>query len=183
MTAKALNPDLDPALAMPWLMMNHVPLWAIAVVYALVLAAAMSSADSFLNAAAIILVNDIIQPFRSSSDDQQLITLAKRATIVIGIIACLLSLYAESIIGLFAKAYTMAGGGVVPVLIVGLLWKTSRDPFRAGVKNSQLTPWGVRTAVVAGALISLFFSILWGILAATVLAVVVSLLTRKQSIK
>jgi SSS family solute:Na+ symporter len=183
MTAKALNPDLDPALAMPWLMMNYVPLWAIAVVYALVLAAAMSSADSMLNAAAIITVNDIIRPFRSSTDDQQLITWTKRATIAIGVIACLLSLYAESIIGLFAKAYTMAGGGVVPVLIVGLLWKTSRDPFRAGVKNSQLTPWGVRTAVVSGALISLFFSILWGILAATVLAVVVSVLTREQSIK
>ena len=183
MTAKALNPDLDPALAMPWLMMNYVPLWAIAVVYALVLAAAMSSADSMLNAAAIITVNDIIRPFRPSTDDQQLITWTKRATIAIGVIACLLSLYAESIIGLFAKAYTMAGGGVVPVLIVGLLWKTSRDPFRAGVKNSQLTPWGVRTAVVSGALISLSFSILWGILAATVLAVVVSVMTRKPSIK
>lgn len=180
MTAKALNPDLDPALAMPWLMMNYVPLWAVAVVYALVLAAAMSSADSMLNAAAIIAVNDIIRPFRSDTDDQQLITWTKRATIAIGVIACLLSLYAESIIGLFAKAYTMAGGGVVPVLIVGLLWKTSRDPFRAGEKNSQLTPWGVRTAVVAGALISLSFSILWGILAATVLAILVSMLTRKS---
>jgi Na+/proline symporter len=45
MTAKALNPDLDPALAMPWLMMNYVPLPVVAIVYALVLAAAMSSAD------------------------------------------------------------------------------------------------------------------------------------------
>ena len=46
MTAKALNPGLDPALAMPWLMMNYVPLWVVGVVFALVLAAAMSSADS-----------------------------------------------------------------------------------------------------------------------------------------
>lgn len=180
MTAKTLNPDLDPALAMPWLMMNYVPLWAIAVVYALVLAAAMSSADSMLNAAAIIVVNDVIRPFKRNTTDQLLVTWTKRATIIIGVFACLLALYADSIIGMFAKAYTMAGGGLVPVLIVGLLWKTSREPFRAGKKNSRLTPWGVRSAVVCGALVSLLFSILWGILVATMLAVIVSLLTKEQ---
>ncbi len=178
MTAKALNPGLDPALAMPWLMMNYVPLWAVAVVYALVLAAAMSSADSMLNAAAIIVVNDVIRPFKADTTDQLLVTWTKRATIIIGVVACLLALYAESIIGLFAKAYTMAGGGVVPVLIVGLLWKTSRTAFRAGEKNSRLTPWGVRTAVVSGAIVSLMFSILWGILVATALAIVVSMMTK-----
>ncbi len=181
MTAKALNPGLDPALAMPWLMMNYVPLWAVAVVYALVLAAAMSSADSMLNAAAIIVVNDVIRPFKADTTDQLLVTWTKRATIIIGVVACLLALYAESIIGLFAKAYTMAGGGVVPVLIVGLLWKTSRTAFRAGEKNSRLTPWGVRSAVVSGAIVSLVFSILWGILVATALAIVVSLLTNDRT--
>lgn len=164
--------------AMPWLMMNYVPLWAVAVVYALVLAAAMSSADSMLNAAAIIVVNDVIRPFKADTTDQLLVTWTKRATIIIGVVACLLALYAESIIGLFAKAYTMAGGGVVPVLIVGLLWKTSRTAFRAGEKNSRLTPWGVRTAVVSGAIVSLMFSILWGILVATALAIVVSVMTK-----
>ena len=177
MTAKALNPDLDPALAMPWLMMNYVPLWVVAVVYALVLAAAMSSADSLLNASAIIVVNDVIRPFKPDTPDQQLVDWTKKATIVIGVVACSLALYAESIIDLFAKAYTMAGGGVVPVLIVGLLWKESREPFQTGEKNSRLTPWGVRVAVVSGAVISLSLGILWGILVATVLAVTVSLLT------
>ena len=177
MTAKALNPDLDPALAMPWLMMNYVPLWVVAIVYSLVLAAAMSSADSLLNASAIIVVNDVIRPFKPDTPDQQLVAWTKKATIVIGVVACSLALYAESIIDLFAKAYTMAGGGVVPVLIVGLLWKESREPFQAGEKNSRLTPWGVRVAVVSGAVISLSLGILWGILVATVLAIAVSLMT------
>ncbi len=178
MTAKALNPDLDPSLAMPWLMMNYVPLWVVAVVYALVLAAAMSSADSLLNASAIIVVNDVIRPFKPDTPDQQLVHWTKKATIVIGVVACSLALYAESIIDLFAKAYTMAGGGVVPVLIVGLVWKAARKPFQAGEKNSRLTPWGVRVAVVSGAVVALAFGILWGILVATLLAVIVSLLTR-----
>ena len=177
MTAKTLNPDLDPSLAMPWLMINHVPTWVVAVVYALVLAAAMSTADSTLNASAIILVNDVIRPFKPETADQQLVTWTRRATIIIGVVACVLALYAESIIDLFAKAYTMAGGGVVPVLVVGLLWKASPDPFRAGVKNSKLTPWGVRTAVASGAVVSLFVSILWGILVAATVALLVSCLT------
>lgn len=177
MTAKILNPDLDPSLAMPWLMINHVPTWVVAVIYALVLAAAMSTADSTLNASAIILVNDVIRPFKPETADQQLVTWTRRATIVIGVVACVLALYAESIIDLFAKAYTMAGGGVVPVLVVGLLWKASPDPFRAGVKNSKLTPWGVRTAVASGAVVSLFVSILWGILVAATVALLVSFLT------
>ncbi|MCW5212608.1 sodium:solute symporter family protein [Desulfobulbus sp. TB] len=179
MTAKTLNPNLDPSLAMPWLMMNYVPLWVVAVVYALVLAAAMSSADSLLNASAIIVVNDVIRPFKPDTADQQLVDWTKKATIIIGIVACLLALYADSIIDLFATAYTMAGGGVVPVLIVGLLWKTSRSPFRAGEKNSKLTPWGVRTAIVSGAVVSLLLSILWGILVAAAVSIVVSLLTKK----
>jgi len=177
MTAKALNPDLDPALAMPWLMMNYVPLPVVAIVYALVLAAAMSSADSLLNASAIIVVNDVIRPFKPETPDNKLVDWTKKATIVIGVVACALALYAESIIDLFAKAYTMAGGGVVPVLIVGLLWKASRKRFEAGEQNSKLTPWGVRVAVVSGAVVSLAFGILWGIVVAAVLAVVVSLLT------
>ena len=80
MTAKILNPDLDPSLAMPWLMINHVPTWVVAVIYALVLAAAMSTADSTLNASAIILVNDVIRPFKPETADQQLVTWTRRAT-------------------------------------------------------------------------------------------------------
>jgi SSS family solute:Na+ symporter len=180
MTAKALNPGLDPSLAMPWLMMNHVPMFVVAIVFALILAAAMSSADSLLNASAIIVVNDIIYPFKPELTDAQLVSSAKKATVIIGVVASLLALYAQSIIGMFSKAYTMAGGGVVPVLIVGLLWKISSKPFAMGEKNSRLTPWGVRISIVSGAVVSLAFSILWGIAVSAVLAVVVSLVTKPK---
>ncbi len=180
MTAKALNPGLDPSLAMPWLMMNHVPMVVVATVFALILAAAMSSADSLLNASAIIVVNDIIHPFKPELNDAELVTWAKRMTIIIGVIASILALYAQSIIGMFSKAYTMAGGGIVPVLIVGLLWRISRKPFKMGEKNSRLTPWGVRISIVCGAIVSLVFSILWGIAISAVLAVVVSLVTKPK---
>jgi SSS family solute:Na+ symporter len=180
MTAKALNPGLDPSLAMPWLMMNHVPMVVVAIIFALILAAAMSSADSLLNASAIIVINDVIYPFKPELTDAQLVSWAKKATVIIGVLASLLALYAQTIIGMFSKAYTMAGGGVVPVLIVGLLWKISSKPFTMGEKNSRLTPWGVRISIVSGAVVSLAFSILWGIAVSAVLAVVVSLVTKPK---
>ena len=181
MTVKTLNPDLDPTLVMPWFMMNHLPLFVVAMVFALILAAAMSSADSLLNAAAIILVNDVIRPFKPELNDKQLVALTKKSTVFIGVIACLLSLYAESIIGMFAKAYTMAGGGVVPVLIVGLLWKIKRSPFKMGEQNSKLTPWGVRVAIVSGSAVSLIYGILPGISLSAGLAVIISLITASKT--
>jgi SSS family solute:Na+ symporter len=175
MVAKAINPELNPAHAMPWLMMNYVPMWVTAMVFTLILAAAMSSADSCLNAAAITAVNDVIRPFLPHLSDRELVRYARILTVVIGVFAALAAIYATSIIGLFAKAYTMAGGGVVPVLLVGLVWKKDfRQVFTMGVQNSRLTPWGARVGLVLGAVISLTYGILWGVLVSTVATVLVS---------
>ncbi len=178
MTIRALHPNADPALAMPWYIMNYMPLWVTAVVYALVLAAAISSAESLLNSSAIIVVNDLIYPFRPELTDQQLIIIAKWATLLIGVLGCAIALYSDSIINMFSSAYAMVGGAVVPTLIVGLLWKKTRQPFTQGSMNSYLTPWGARAALVSGAAASAWFNIFWGIGISATLAIIISLLTR-----
>ncbi len=184
MTVRVLNPELDPNMAMPWLMLNHVPTFVAAMVFALILAAAMSSADSYLNSAAVLLVEDVVRPFMKEESDEKLVKYAKRATIVIGVVACFLSIYAESIIGMFSYAYTMAGGGVVPVLIVGLLWKKNRkNEFTMGEHNSRVTVWGARVGLVVGAVLSVAVSILWGVAVSFVATIVVSLLTQDKSLK
>jgi len=135
-----------------------------AVVYTLILAAAMSSADSNLNAASVILVNDLIRPFAPDKTDQELVNYAKVLTIIVGVFASLAAIYSSSIIGLFSKAYTMAGGGIVPVLLVGLLWKKTSEPFTMGKQNSRVTPWGARLGIIVGSVISLSsLGILWGV--------------------
>ena len=182
MVTRTLNPGLDPNMAMPWLMAHQVPMAVTAIVFTLILAAAISSAASNLNSAAVILANDLVSPFNNKISDQSLLKIAKGTTIIVGIFAALAAMYSPSIIALFSKAYTMAGGSVVPVLLVGLLWKRDyRRAFQAGAKhNSRLTPWGARVALVVGAVISLKYGILWGIGLAAVLAIVISLLTRNQ---
>jgi Na+/proline symporter len=182
MVTRTLNPTLDPNMAMPWLMTTQVPLYITAIVFTLILAAAISSAASNLNSAAVILANDLVLPFNRNISDGALLKLAKGSTILVGIFGALAAMYSPSIISLFSKAYTMAGGSVVPVLLVGMLWKRDYSrAFATGARhNSRLTPWGARVALVAGAIVSIMYGILWGIPVAAALAILVSLITRHQ---
>jgi Na+/proline symporter len=72
----------------------------------------------------------------------------------------------------------MAGGGIVPVLLVGLLWKKTGEPFAMGTKNSRITPWGARLGIIVGSVISLSkYGILWGVVVSAIVTIVVSLFT------
>lgn len=179
-----LNQELDANTAMPWFMLNRVPQVIAAGIFVLILAAGMSSADSCLNSAAILVVNDVIRPFRPERPDKQLIRDAKMWTVVIGVISSVCAIYASSIISLFSRAYAMAGSGLVPLLVIGLLWKERKDePVKMKRQNSKVTPWGARCGIVVGAVFSQIPAFgsnatIIGLLASSVVIIVVSLLTK-----
>ncbi|QSO51315.1 sodium:solute symporter family protein [Alicyclobacillus curvatus] len=178
MVAKALNPTLKANLAMPWLMMHSVPGYITVLVFALVLIAANGAAASNLNSATVILVNDFFKVFSPNMSDESMIRWGKRMTIVVGAFAALAAMYASSIIGLFSKAYTLLGGSVVPVLIVGLLWRRNYAArFEQGFRNSRVTAWGARIGLVLGAVLALSVNIFVGFGAAVVATVIISLFT------
>lgn len=178
MVTKTLNPTLDPNQAMPWLMLHSVPTFVIAIVFALILAAAMSSADSNLNSAAVIIVNDIVKEVNPKLSEKQLVKYAQIITCIVGIFSAIAGITNSSIIGLFSKAYTMAGGGIVPVMLVGLLWKKDyTKAFTMGTRNSRLSAWGARLGIIIGAIVSLSkMGILWGVAISAVVAIIVSLI-------
>ena len=179
-----MNQELDANTAMPWFMLNRVPQVIAAGIFVLILAAGMSSADSCLNSAAILVVNDVIRPFRPERPDKQLIRDAKIWTVVIGVISSVCAIYASSIISLFSRAYAMAGSGLVPLLVIGLLWKERKDePVKMKRQNSKVTPWGARCGIVVGAVFSQIPAFgsnatIIGLLASSVVIIVVSLLTK-----
>lgn len=188
MVILTLKQGLKPDDAMPWFMMNCVPPLISAMIFALILAAGMSSADSNLNSACVLIVNDLIKPFKPGVSDKELVKYAVALTYVIGIFAAIAAIYASSIINMFSKAYEMAGGGLVPLLLVGLLWKERpSEAFKMGVRNSRITPWGARTGVVVGSVLTQVnvlgpnrMLIALGISA--VLIIVMSLITKDRSI-
>ena len=179
-----MNQDLDANTAMPWFMMNRVPQAIQAGIFVLILAAGMSSADSCLNSAAVLVVNDIIRPLRPERKDKELIRDAKFWTVIIGIISSVCAIYANSIISLFSRAYAMAGSGLVPLLVIGLLWKERKgEKAEMRTQNSKVTPWGAMCGIVVGAVfsqISAFGSnaTIIGLLASAASIIVVSLLTQ-----
>jgi SSS family solute:Na+ symporter len=153
----------------------------------MILAAGMSSADSNLNSAAILMVNDLIKPFRPDLDDRQLVRLATWLTVGIGVFACYVAVQSSTILGLFSRAYAMTGGGLVPLLLIGFLWKEHNDqPHEQGKKNSKVTPWGARIGIISGALITqLEFlgpnRVLIALATSAALIIIISLLTKNSS--
>lgn len=183
-----INQDLTQNEAMSWFMLNEVPLIITVMLFVLVLAAGMSSADSNLNSAAILISNDLIKTFKNDLNDKQMIKITRILTVCIGAIAALGGIYASSIMSLFSKAYSMAGAGLVPLLVIGLLWKeeSGLQPTM-GKKNSKVTPWGSRVGILVGAVLSQVSAlgpnaILIALCASAVSIVVVSLLTKNVKI-
>lgn len=181
-----LNQDLNAGSAMPWFMMYCTPMLVGAGIFVLILCAGMSSADSCLNSAAVLVVNDLVRPFGKHSD-QQLVKLAKWATLFIGVAASVAAIYASSIISLFSRAYSMAGAGVAPLLCIGFLWKERKGQRPEMSKcNSKVTAWGARVGIIVGAVVSqlpIANAVLVGLVASSVSIIVVSLLTRNVPVE
>ena len=178
------NQDLDANTAMPWFMLNHVPKLIAAGIFTLILAAGMSSADSCLNSAAVLLVNDVVRPLKPDRSDSELVKDARIWTVVIGLASSVCAIFASNILSLFARAYSMAGAGLVPLLVIGLVWKDRDEKAAMGVRNSRITPWGARLGIVTGAVISqLSFlgssATLIGLGASSAVIIIVSQMTRK----
>jgi SSS family solute:Na+ symporter len=184
----SINQGLDPNSAMSWFMLNHIPLLVSAFIFVLILAAGMSSADSNLNSASVLITNDLVKPFAPNMSDKKLVSLAKILTVVIGVFAALAAIYASSILSLFSMAYSMAGAGLVPLLVIGLVWKErSGEVYQMGRKNSKVTPWGARVGIVVGAVLSQLKALgpnalLIALAISAVCIIVVSLLTKNVAI-
>jgi SSS family solute:Na+ symporter len=183
-----MKQDLTQSEVMPWFLLNHVPLAVSATVFVLILAAGMSSADSNLNSAAVLLVNDLIAPFCKGIQDKTEVRLAKILTVVLGIFAAVAAVFASNIIALFSRSYQMAGAGLVPLLTIGMLWKEKpAEKFEMGKRNSKVTPWGARVGIVVGAVLSQIEALgpnrlLWALAASSVCVIVVSLKTRDMKL-
>lgn len=182
-----LKTGLPPDQVIPWFMTNALPTWLSTVVFALMLVAGMSAADANLNSATVLIVNDLIKPFKPMLNDDQLVKLATRMTVIVGIFACVVAIKASSIMGLFSRAYGMVGSGLVPLIVLGILWKERKgEAHEMGKKNSKITPWGARIGILSGAILSQVTAlgpnrVLIAISINFLLIVVVSLMTKTLS--
>lgn len=173
----AMYPDLDPNNAISWFILEEMTQFAILAFFILIYLAAISSASSLLHSASVVIINDLVMPNGKEKDDAYYVKIARLCVLIVGIFATAAALWAQTIIDLFSLAYTMTGGGVIPVLVIGLLWKRKKDAaFTMGVQNSGVSIWGSRLGLLSGAACSLAFGILWGVVISAIVTIVFSLI-------
>lgn len=141
--------------ALIWLILNRMPAW-VGVFLALgVMAATMSCADTHLNCAAANIVVDIIDPYGKLPPEKG-VRYSKIATLVAGVIAIVCGLYAPFIYKLGTFGYTICGGVLIPMFVIGLIMRDrTSEKFKSKLK--------IRAAQIgmgAGVVVALAFEII-----------------------
>jgi solute:Na+ symporter, SSS family len=106
LVALSLDPELDPNLAMPFVIRTVLPVGVRGIVIAGVISIVMSSADSFLNGAATGCINDIVKPLRKKPlSERHELLLAKLTNCLVGILAVVFAITISSILDILIYAY------------------------------------------------------------------------------
>ena len=111
------------------------------IVFAGLLAAIMSTADSFLNISAAAVVHDIPRALRGRSLQNELFW-ARIATVVIAVAAACFALYSGDLVALLgAFGWSTFAAAIVPTVAIGFNWK-------------RATPLACNVAIVSGLLLN-----------------------------
>ena len=110
-------------LAAPMFLLNHAPEWLAGVVFAGLLAAIMSTADSFLNIGAAAIVRDIPTALFGQPMRRELFW-TRIATAGLLVVSALFALYMENLVALLGTfGWGTFAAAIVPSVGIGLNWK------------------------------------------------------------
>lgn len=122
LTVWVLEPTLDPNLALPYAIKTVMPVGLKGLAIAGLLAVLMSSSDCFLNAAAISMIEDVINPLKKIPfEPQSELLCARLVTVVVGCFAALFALSAKSAIDILLLAYNFWTPFILVPLAAGIL--------------------------------------------------------------
>jgi len=145
LVALSINPDLNPNMSIPFVINECLPAVLKGLIIAGVVSIAMSSADSFLNSASVAVVHDIMKPImKKDLKGKDELLWAKIVTAISGIVAVVLAIKVESVLGLLMYAYDFWA----PIILVPLFFTLIGKRF--GVKD-----------FIWGAFSGFLFIILW----------------------
>ncbi len=143
LVALSLEPSLNPNLAMPYIVKTALPIGISGLVIAAIISIIMSSADSFLNAASVAIVNDIVIPLKKNKQsDRAQLKLARLTNLAVGSFAVVFALKIESILEILIYSYNF-WAPVIPVPLVSALIGVKVRPgnFFAGLIGGLTFYW------------------------------------------
>ena len=149
MGAAALFPDISAEQAFPVVIKEVFSPVLGGIVLAALLCAVMSSADTTLLSASTILTVDIIERFRPSPSQREILPRSRWAIILLGICSLIVALALKGVISALLFAYTIYTSGVILPVIAGF--------FKDRLK---VTPSGALAALIGGGSAGLLSQIL-----------------------
>lgn len=150
------------------------------------LAVTMSSADTYLNAPASVIVHDLIRPFKPSLSDKQLLRIAEILTVILAVIASVIGLWLRGIITVLITFlyFTIAA---IPPFIASVFWrKASAEGSFWGMLIGGIVSAGLRFANIYGLtppgnFYGMYLPAWLGIAISTVILVVLSIVKPKTT--
>ena len=116
--ALTINPDLNPNLALPFVITEVLPIGLKGLVIAGVISIVMSSADSFLNGASVAFTHDVVKPLRSMEmEEKQELIVTRIFNLFVGILAVIVAIKIKSILDILIYSYNFWS----PVMLVPLV--------------------------------------------------------------
>lgn len=142
-----VGPLTRPDDATATFLLRRTPVWLTALVMSGVIAAIMSTVNSFLNLAAAALTRDI--PRRLTASDAVLLRRGRVATVLVALLALALALGTTTLVALLGVfGWGLFASSLVPALALGLLWEgATRAGAIASMTVATLGTLGLETAV------------------------------------
>lgn len=119
--ALALDPTISAHVALPHVIQTVMPLGLKGVAVAGMMAVIMSSADSFLNAASVSLIHDVIKPLKSTFNPKNEMRWTRMATICVGILGVIFAVSTKSVLDILLYAYNFWTPFILVPLVGGLV--------------------------------------------------------------
>jgi sodium/proline symporter len=170
----------DPEMIMPYMAKTLLPAGLAGILISGAIAAMMSTADSQLLVATSAISEDVYHKlYKKDAPQKTLVTLSRIATLVVGVIAFMLALTAESLVyWLVLYAWAGLGSSFGPALFLTLWWKkVTRQGIFAGMLGGTLT---VLVWYNVPALKNFLYELIPGFIVSSALVIAVSLLTQKM---
>ncbi len=158
MVALAMDPNLSPSLAMPYVIKHAMPVGLQGLGIAALLAVVMSSADAFLNSTAIAMTHDLLAPLGlKAKTDKQVLFFSRLATLLIGVVAIIFALMSSSALDILLYSYQFWTPFILVPLLAALFHIQSSESvffISAAVGISGLLWWNLcfPEAIIEGAL-------------------------------
>lgn len=122
LVAFAVDMNMNPDLAMIGIIQRVLPVGLSGVIVSAMMAIVLSTADSFLNSAAVGIVDDVYIPLKDKYVSQkEKLKMARIANILIGVISIIIAMFIPGLLDILTFSYSFWAPTMLPLLIITII--------------------------------------------------------------